>query len=371
MNILFFIHSLSNGGAERVTATLANFWVEKGWSITLVTVADIKDDFYNLDSRIERVSLGMAQNSRTPVHAVINNLRRIRELRQVLIGRRPDVAVAMMATANVTLALAARSTGVPVVGSERTYPPAMPLGLFWEWMRRKAYPWLDYLVAQTNESASWLELNAAPKHLAVIPNPLSYPLLPQDPIVNPGEIMSQLGRRKLLLAVGRLGTEKGFDRLLSAFGLLAERFPDWGLIILGTGSLQEQLVQQISDLGLEGQVAMPGAVGNVGDWYELADIYVLASRFEGFPNTLVEALAYGVPSIAVDCKTGPREILRDGVDGFLVSQDDNEALASAIEKLMRDGTRRALFAAKAIEIRERLAVERVASDWEEVFRKLQ
>lgn len=370
MNILFFIHSLSSGGAERVTTTLANYWAGKGWAITVVTVTGDESDFYALDDRVRRVSLNMAVNSHGPFEAFSNNARRVRALRKLLIQHKPDVAVAMMATSNVTLAIAGRLTGIVTFGSERTYPPAMPLGRFWELLRRRTYPWLNYLVAQTKESESWCALHAPAKNMAVIPNPVDFPMRSQPPVIKPDRVISKLNCRKVLLAVGRLGEEKRFGRLLSTFADLATRHPDWGLVILGKGALMNALLEQVTSLGIEERVALPGAVGNVGDWFNAADLYVLTSRFEGFPNTLVEALAHGLPSVAVDCQTGPREIMRHGIDGLLVPQDRPAELYTALDCLMSDQSLRDSFSKRAVEVRERYAVERIAGQWEELFQNL-
>ena len=124
--------------------------------------------------------------------------------------------------------------------------------------------------------------------------------------------------RKVLLAVGRLEVEKGFDWLIDAFSALATKYPEWDLVILGEGSLRATLEKQVQTSGLARRVFLPGRVGNVGDWYERANLYVMSSRFEGFGNTLGEAMAYGLPAVSFDCETGPRNIIRHETDGLLV-----------------------------------------------------
>lgn len=367
MRLLFLLPSLSSGGAERVTATLANHWAEKGWSITIVTVSSIEQDFYALDPRIHRIAIRMDSPSRNAGQAVANNLRRIWAVRRILRQELPDVAVAMMPTANVVLALAGQGLSAALIGSERIYPPAVPLGPFWEWLRRRAYPLLSGVVAQTEDSAVWLTEHAAAKHIAVIPNPVNYPLALNAPRILPAEVVAYVRGEKLLLAIGRLEKQKGFDRLLMAFASVSPRHPEWSLVILGRGSLLEALKQQACNLGISDRVALPGAMGNVGEWLEYAALYVLTSRFEGFPNALLEALAHGVPSVAMDCTTGPKEILRHETDGLLVPQDDLHALAAALDRMMSDPTLRARFSRRAVEVRERFAVQKIAELWERFF----
>jgi glycosyltransferase involved in cell wall biosynthesis len=112
---------------------------------------------------------------------------------------------------------------------------------------------------------------------------------------------------------------------------------------------------------------MPGRVDNPSDWYERAELFALASRFEGFPNVLLEALSYGVPAVATDCESGPRDILRDGIDGLLVVPDDVVALAEALARLMNDRELRCRMSANAIEVRERFAPARIGEQWSAVL----
>jgi glycosyltransferase involved in cell wall biosynthesis len=115
------------------------------------------------------------------------------------------------------------------------------------------------------------------------------------------------------------------------------------------------------------RINMPGTVGNVGDWYEAADLYVLTSLFEGFPNSLLEAMAYGLPAVSVDCDAGPRDIVRHGVDGLLVPQDNPAALVNALQRLMDDNRLRDTYAAKAVEVRQRFSILSMVSQWQRLF----
>lgn len=351
-----------------MTVTLANHWAAKGWEVAIATIAARDKDFYELHPSVRRIALGLEQASGGPAAAVANNVRRILALRRVLQHERPDVAVSMMATATSLLVLAARNLSVITVGSERIHPPTLPLGRVWELIRRLSYRKLDVLVAQTGASAEWLWQYAPARSVAVIPNPIRYPLAIHEPRVEPRTVSNKSLGQKMLLGVGRLVEQKGFDRLIWAFASIANRHPEWVLVLLGEGALRVRLERLARDLGVGLRVRLPGAVGNVGEWYQAADLYALTSRFEGFPNTLLEALAHGLPAVAVDCETGPREIVRHEVDGLLVPQNDPEALVAALDRLMSDGGLRARFAERAAEARERFALERIAQQWEALFK---
>lgn len=367
MNLLIVIHSMHSGGAERVTASLANYWAEKGWRVTVVTLASISLDFYQLHPAVQRIALNVAGESGNGLAAIGNNLRRVRALRRVLKQIQPDTALAMMSSANILLALAAMGLkNIQTIGAEHIYPPRIPLGRSWEILRKWSYGHLDIMVALTAESVTWLRQHTRARHIPAIPNAVSLPLPEQAPYL---DFPQRPNGQRWLLAVGRLAEQKGFDLLISAFTRLASDFPDWKLIILGEGPARSALQMQISTAGLDNQISLPGRAGNIGKWYEAADLYVMSSRFEGFPNTLVEAMAHSLPAVSFDCDTGPRDIIRNEMDGLLVPAEDVEALEIALRRLMGDEVLRQQFGAKAVEVLERFSMGRIVELWERCFAK--
>lgn len=186
-----------------------------------------------------------------------------------------------------------------------------------------------------------------------------------EPVIEPPP---RYGRRRLL-AVGRLHHLKGFDILLDAFKQVATYFPNWDLVILGEGECREALQEQIEAAGLSGRVSMPGRVGNVGQWYAESDLYVLSSRVEGLSNTLLEAMASGLAPVAFDCETGPREVVRHGIDGALVSPpEDADALAAHLSDMMGHEDKRRACARRAVDVLDRFSTARVMALWDEVLR---
>jgi glycosyltransferase involved in cell wall biosynthesis len=281
---------------------------------------------------------------------------------------RPDVALAMMTNASVVLSLACR--GLPevyAIGSERSYPGHVSLDPIWSLLRRTQYRRLHAVVAQTSECADWLMEHTSARKVPVIPNSASLPLPVKDPVIAP-DTACRPGRR-ILLGVGRLVEEKNFALLVSVFSRLAASHPEWDLVILGAGPLDEALRRQVDDCGLADRIFLPGLAGNPGAWYARADLYVMTSRFEGFPNTLVEALAHGVPAVSFDCNTGPRDIIRHGTDGLLIPVEDAQALHNALDDIMGDEALRRRLAERAGDARERFSIERVAGLWESLFTK--
>lgn len=369
MRLLIFIHSLSSGGAERVTANLANHWAGKGWDIAVVTLAPSSHDFYELHPAVKRIALELAGDSSNGLAGLVQNLRRVIALRRVLRDIKPDIAIGMMTTANVLLALAA--WGLPqlrAIGSERTHPPQCPLGVLWEGLRRLCYGRLAAVTALTRESAVWLKGHTGARQVPVIPNAALWPLPMQVPRITPESICQS--ERLIVLAVGRASEEKQFGLLLEVFHSLANQYPSWDLVILGEGPQRPALQAQARMAGLEQRVFLPGRAGNVGEWYERADLYVMSSQFEGFPNSLVEAMAHGLASVSFDCDTGPRDIIRHETDGLLVPPGDVAGLAAALERLMGDSDLRERFAERAADARERFSIGRIAGMWEELFEEV-
>jgi glycosyltransferase involved in cell wall biosynthesis len=335
----------------------------------VVTLAPRDMDFYNLHRAVRRIALDLAGESRSPFTGLVNNLRRIHALRRVLRQVQPDAALAMMSTANVLLAFAALGlSGVAVVGSEHIYPPQLPLGRLWECLRSYAYGRLLAVTALTEESASWLKANTHVRRVPVIPNAVSWPLTIQAPAIDPIQVLPE-GKR-VLLAVGRLSEQKQFDLLIDAFTSLAPSHPDWVLVILGEGPDRGMLEARVRSGELRERILLPGRVGNVGHWYEAADLYVMSSRFEGFSNTLIEALAHGLPAVSFDCDTGPRDIIRHEVDGLLVPPGNIKALKAALERLMEEEALRAHFGERAVDAKERFSMEKVAGMWEKLFEEV-
>jgi glycosyltransferase involved in cell wall biosynthesis len=365
MKLFFFLSSLSGGGAERATATLATHWANKGWDVTIATFSSADEDVYVIPEAVRRIELGLLKASSGGIDGLITNVRRVLRLRRALKSVAPTVVVSMMDQSNVILALArVGMTGFRSVGAERSYPPKAPLPGIWRMLRRRAYANLDVVVAQTKDSAKWLKENTRAKNVEVIPNAIVWPLPEAPPRV---EVPDVLVHRRVLLAVGRLGMEKQHALLIDVFARLAPRFEQWRLVILGEGAERARLEEKIRSMALEDQVFLVGRAGNVGEWYERADLYVMCSSYEGMPNSLLEAMSFGVPVVSFDCLTGPRDVIRHGVDGVLVPADDEGALATSLADLMGDDDARRKLGQSACEVRKTFSVARVAGMWERVF----
>lgn len=365
-HILILVYSLARGGAERMTVELARAWVDRGCRVTVLTLAPPETDFFQLDPRVERLRLSFpADPERGVIQMVAANVGRARAIRRVLGLVRPDIALGMMSSAAILLALASVGLKMKTFGSERTYPPVVPMGAAKERLRWFTYGLLTGVIGQTEAAGRWLRENTRARRVHVIPNHIDLPLRAQPPIIAPAEVLDD--DRRCVLAVGRMSEEKQFSKLIDAFATLASRFPRWDLVIAGDGPDRPELEARIAAAGLGNRVRLPGAVGNIGDWYARADIFALTSRFEGFPNALLEAMAHGVPPIAFDCLTGPSELIRDAENGLLVPLNDTEGLVEGLAKLMGDEGLRQKVGEEARMAGEIFGGQQINERWLNVF----
>jgi glycosyltransferase involved in cell wall biosynthesis len=271
------------------------------------------------------------------------------------------VVISFLSFVNTLVLFATRGLGVPVVVSERNDPQMDPIGPAWKWLRRWTYAFKAQVVTQTKRAQASFP-PAIQARTTVIPNPV--PPIPQAEHT-PTDVMLA---KPALVAMGSFYPQKGFDLLLKAFVRLKDRHPAWTLTILGDGPLRPQLESLRDALGLEDRVNLPGRVKNPHHVLKQADLFVLSSRWEGWPMALGEAMSCGLPVIASDCRTGPREIIRDGVDGILVPPEDVEALATVMDQLMANDSERRRLASRAVEITDRFPLEKVMGMWEEALR---
>lgn len=364
--ILFLVSSMQGGGAERVAALLSNYWVEQGHKVILMpTYSGRGKCLYPLDPRVQLDFLADRVGSRR--NSLLNKFSRLAVLRRTIREVSPDVILSFLPHVNVAAIFATKGLNIPVVVSERTYPPSMRVGLVLGVLRKFLYSRASFVVVQTEQARSWLTSCCPNAHGHVIANPVVYPMPQGEPFIALESVVGH--RRKLALAVGRLGWEKGFNQLLAAFRLLADNYQDWDLVILGEGVERDALEQLREQLGLTDRVHLPGRVGNLKDWYSRADIYVMSSRFEGFPNSLAEAMSHGLPAVSFDCDAGPRDIIRDGIDGYLVPVEASvTGLSRAMETLMKDEYKRHIMSIAAMAVREKFSMECIAAEWEVVLK---
>ena len=358
MRLTLIISSLGPGGAERVLSLLANRWGETGHEVTLITLAGPEvEPHFPLHESVELTRLGVMAESHGFFSAALANLTRIRALRRAVADSDPDAVLSFQDTTNVLTLLACANLHVPVIVSDRVDPSRHPMGRIWSFLKGRTYPRAAKIVVQT-EAVSRQLPREQKERATVIPNPVLPPRTSDPATPDP---------RPLLAAAGRLTAQKGFDVLLRAFALLQDEFPDWTLSVFGEGEDRAGLEDLAQELNISERVSLPGKVDNLPAQLKSADIFVLSSRYEGFPNVLLEAMACGLPCVATDCPSGPAEIITHGRDGLLVSPQSPDALAAALGELMRDRARRKELGANAVRVLDAYSMDRIGPLWDKAL----
>jgi GalNAc-alpha-(1->4)-GalNAc-alpha-(1->3)-diNAcBac-PP-undecaprenol alpha-1,4-N-acetyl-D-galactosaminyltransferase len=361
MKVTLVIYALGAGGAERVMTTLANYWAEHGWTVTLITLVDPdRLPFYQLDPQIQLHQLNVAGTSTNLLESLQASWQRITALRAATIASKPDVIISFMNTVNVLVLLAGWKLNIPTIVSEHIYPGFTDANKIWQLLMKWTYRYADRVTLLTQNALPFYPASQGYRSM-VMPNPVLTPAV--DPATTP------LVPKPSLMAMGRLHPQKGFDLLIKAFAQVQAKYPDWHLTILGEGLMRSELEALRSQLGLIDRIHLLGSVKNVDAYLRQADLFVMPSRFEGFPMALCEAMACGLPVLAADCLSGPRDIIRDGVDGILVPVEDVDALAAGLDRLMGDPHQRQQLAQAAPQILERFGLERVMGMWTETIKQ--
>jgi glycosyltransferase involved in cell wall biosynthesis len=358
MRLVFVIAALDCGGAQRVASLLCSAWARRGERVTILTFEDGRTPpFFPLEPSVEVVPLSLLGRS-GPLGAAARNLARVRTLRRAIASRKPDAVVSFLDTTNVLTLLATRALGIPVVVSERIDPQFWEIGKAWSLLRRITYPRADRVVVQTRGAASRFSWLRRPP--AIVANPVA---------ASRGLDTLERGDPPRIVAIGRLTRQKGFDLLLRAVARLPERHASVEVVLAGEGPEEPALRRIAGELGLGERVRLPGNVEDPGALLRSATVFVLSSRYEGFPNVLLEAMAEGVACVATDCPSGPAEILEDGRNGLLVPPGDPAALAAAIERLLDDPAHRARLGLEGKKVRERYSIEATVERWDAILRE--
>lgn len=355
------ISALVLGGAERVMTVLAHEWAAAGRTVTLINFAGpAQVAFYALDPAVREIRLDLRRDSHNPLDGILANLGRIVRLRRAIRRSRPDLVISFIDRTNVLTLAATIGSGVPVIVAEHTDPRHGSSGRAWSALRLLLYRRAAAVLVLTHGA-----LEAFPpvirRRMVVMPNPAGRELEGRTPAA-----LDQ----PTIVAIGRLSREKGYDQLIRAFARIAAGRPEWRVVIWGEGAERESLEALRSELGLADRVALPGITRQPLDELGAASILALPSRREGFPMVAVEALACGVPVVAFDCHSGPRELIRDGVDGRLIAADDVAGFADALAGLIDDPAERRRLGANGPQIVVPFAIERVLAAWEDLFAKV-
>ena len=345
--IVLIITSLIKGGVERVVSILSKE-LSKYYEVYVVI-------YHN---PVEYEIGGKLINLETPTGSfwrkIKNTFYRVMKLKKLIKEISPDFIVSFMGNLQPILIFQ------PVMVSIRNNPDFFPL--YKKFLLKTIYkfPNVKKIITCSSEIEKKLNNDYSLKNTKTIYNPLNLKFIDQK-LVTPKPF-----KFDYILAVGRLSRSKGFDILIKSFAK-SDLKSIVKLVILGEGKERKNLEKLIVKLDLENQVLLFGKVDNPFIYMKYARFFILSSRYEGFANVLLEALACGAPVIAINCETGTSEIIENGENGILVPIADEQALKVAMEKLYND---RELY--KRLKMNTRRSVERfdvnnIVKEWKKLF----
>jgi len=374
MRITLVIGGLRGGGAERVCVNLANAWIERGHHVTILTISqNLTPPAYEIDSRVHRRDVGwprLPRHEELNAHAIAPIVRGLSQagcnqqlihhmsifsmLRRKILAQTPDVVVSHLDVTNLRVLAAMHEANIPVIACEHTDATRVSIGP-WQNVRGAFYRRAHAIVTPHAESAEWLskyDLN-----VVRIANPLVPP--PAVPVERNGD-------RRRVVSLTRLAPEKRPDLVVRAFASIAGEFPDWDFDIYGDGPLRTWVTTLIDKLA-PGEIHLHGFTNEPYDVLRNADLFVSTSWVEGFSNSIWEALACGVPVVAMEAGSAVRSLVREHVDGLIIRADTVEVLAKWLAVLMRDGPAREAMSMRASEVVTRFPLEASLSAWDELL----
>lgn len=356
MKICFVMADLGMGGAQRVASILINAWAGRGDEVTLLSLGRLDEvSFFPLSDRVTVIPLGL-QGRRRGI--VSDNVNRLDVLRRKIKELSPDIVISFMSETNVLVRISTFGLGIPVIISERDNPHQSLITRPWRILRALVYPFVTRLVCQTKEAKLFFG-PCVPS--VVIPNPL----LVDGVMEKEKEIKEDLR----IISLGRLVEGKKFDDLIHAFSKVCVTNPNVSLTILGEGPERPALEKLISHLGLAGRVFLPGHDFSPLEQVKRADIFVLSSEGEGFPNALFESMSLGLACISSDCSPSISEWVVPDKNALVYPVGDVEALGKAMERLVREADLRFSLSQEARKVQEKLSFPAVLAEWDKVFKQ--
>ena len=343
MKVLMITAGMRGGGTERVIAVLANFLAKKKNDVTIIMTSE-KEVVYQLDETIKIVSLGESTGGNP-----IKRLKRITGLRKYFKIDKKQVIMSFGTETNLFTLIASVWLKNKIMISERNDPNQCSYAFF----RNLFYRLADNLIFQTEEARLCFPDKIARKGI-VIPNPLSEEMT--DTFMGV--------RGKDIVSVGRLEPQKNHKLLLQAFQIFAGRYRDFRLVLYGKGFLLKELQEMARELQIEERVVFAGFTDDVKGKIQDAAMYVLSSDYEGISNSLMEAMALGLPVISTDCPIGGSKMLiQHKENGLLVPVGDANALAQAMEYMVENPVRAESMGEKAAYVKEAYSVARICQNW--------
>lgn len=341
MKIAFVIYNLKRGGAERVVSLLSKE-LSKKYEVSIILFNNSIE--YEYSGKLIDLNCNSVDNK---MGKFFNIVKRTYKLRQLFKKEMHDKIYCFMETAYLPAIL----TGFPIIASVRNNPYK-----YSRYITKYILPNAKKVISVSKEIENILRKEFNISNITTINNPISFELI--DKLKN----NSIDEDSKFIMAAGRLHHQKGFDILINAYSKSNIK-NKVKLLIFGEGKLKDGLQKLINKNGLSDSIILKGIVDNLYKYLSRTEMFILSSRYEGFPNVLIEALACNTPVITTDCPTGPTEIVKNGLNGLIVKSNNIDGLSEAMDKLFFNNELQKRFRDNARKSVEHLAIDKITKKW--------
>lgn len=349
--VMFVCQSLGNGGAERVVSVLTDELSEADYRVFILTMTKEKQ-VYNINENVEIVAPHKNYNA-----GILGKLQRVKIIRDEIIKHKIDVVVAFSHYNAMFSVIASYGLPVRIIGSERNDPAQLKNRKILNSTRNILYKKLDCLVCQTDEAKAYFP-NKIQEKTTIILNPISASII--DPYC--GE------KEKKIVSFCRLEPQKNLRMLIDAFEMLYEEYPDYELNIYGEGSERENLLNYIVSKGLVNVISIKPFCKDVHQKVMKATIFALPSNYEGLSNSMIEAMALGIPTVVTDCPCGgARMVIENNKNGIMVAVDDPKAMYEAFKKIIVSPKFAKELSNNGVKIRDKLNCKKIAKQWKKAI----
>ena len=349
--VMFVCQSLGNGGAERVVSVLTDELSEADYRVFILTMTKEKQ-VYNINENVEIVAPHKNYNA-----GILGKLQRVKIIRDEIIKHKIDVVVAFSHYNAMFSVIASYGLPVRIIGSERNDPAQLKNRKILNSTRNILYKKLDCLVCQTDEAKAYFP-NKIQEKTTIILNPISASII--DPYC--GE------KEKKIVTFCRLEPQKNLRMLIDAFEMLYEEYPDYELNIYGEGSERENLLNYIVSKGLVNVISIKPFCKDVHQKVMKATIFALPSNYEGLSNSMIEAMALGIPTVVTDCPCGgARMVIENNKNGIRVAVDDPKAMYEAFKKIIVSPKFAKELSNNGVKIRDKLNCKKIAKQWKKAI----
>lgn len=349
--IIFITNILGNGGSGRVMATIANYMANKNYDIKVFSFLDSYDT-YKTNGKINNLVIKCKSKNK-----ILKKIERIIKLRKILKENKQATIISFEYFVNMQTLVAALFLKNKIIISERNDPSKHGNKFFINKLRNLLYKFTDVLVCQTNDAKNYFP-NYIRKKTIIIPNPLMSNL--------PERYTGQ--RKKEIVTFCRIEKQKNLKMMIDAFCLLNKDYPEYTLSIYGDGNKKQELIEYVNGINLNNKINFYGFIDNIHSKIVDMAMFVSSSDYEGISNSMIEAMAIGLPCVVTDCPCGgARMMIENNVNGILVPVKDVNRMYLAMNKIINDEKFSSNLSYNAEKIKEVLEQKRICRKWEAII----